>query len=172
MKCDKVKELLTTDYIDGELNGATEKLVKQHLESCVSCRVFEAAVQKSAVKPLKAAAQKEPPAYVWERIKQAVYEEKSSGVFSGLKERLGELFAAPRLRLVAVTVAMVVIVFAFVGYQRYADQRALDMYIDEQVSFLSDLSNGSINGGEDYLEMGDELDNFAVTRNFFKGRVV
>jgi len=109
---------------------------------------------------------------VWERIKQAVYEEKSSGVFSGLKERLGELFAASRLRLVAVTVAMVLIVSAFVGYQKYADQRALDMYIDEQASFLSDLNNGGINGGEDYLEMGDELDNFTAARNFFKGRVV
>jgi len=172
MRCDKVKELLMTDYIDGELDGATEKLVRQHLESCVECRAFEAAVQKSAVKPLKAATQKRPPAYVWERIRREVYEEKSSIAFGSLKERLGELFAVPRLRLVAVTVAMVLIVSAFVGYQRYADQRALDTYIDEQVSFLSDLSNGGIDGGEDYLEMGDELDNFTAARNFFKGRVV
>ena len=64
MRCDKVKELLMTDYIDKELDGAAEKLVRQHLESCAACRAFEAAVQKSAIKPLKAAAQKSPPAYV------------------------------------------------------------------------------------------------------------
>lgn len=172
MRCDKVKELLMTDYIDGQLDGQTEKLVRQHLESCAACRAFEASVRKSAVEPLKAAAQKRPPAYVWERIRREVYEEKSSAAFGGLKERLGELFAVPRLRLAAVTVAMVVIVFAFVGYQRYADQRALDTYIDEQASFLSDLGNGGIGAEEDYLEMGDELDNFAAAGNFLKGRVV
>ena len=54
MRCDKIRELLAADYIDGELDPGTMGLVEAHLVSCASCKAFESAVRQAAVAPLRA----------------------------------------------------------------------------------------------------------------------
>lgn len=155
MKCDKVRRLLMTDYIDGELDAPAEKLVREHLAACAPCRELERSVRTAAVTPLRAAARPEPPPHVWSRVREALSEEKAPRVaYADLAGGLRRLFALPQMRLAAVTAAMIVLVAAFV-IRHYAEERALDLYIEDQMAVLSDGGAGANGTGtvEDYLSV-------------------
>ncbi len=144
MKCDKVRELLMTDYIDAELDTGTEQLVREHLAACADCRGLECEVREAGVRGLAGAKRPEPPPYVWNRIREALSAEqparsRSADFIRGLRH----VFALPQMRLAVVTAAMVVIVVAF-AVRQHIEERALDLYLEEQATFLSDLgTNGN-----------------------------
>ena len=163
MRCEEIRSLLMTDYIDGELDAKTEALVKEHLASCAACRAFEEEVSAVTVTPFKAAKVVAPPERVWTGIKNRIDKESEPyTIFDRLRDLLEALFVLPRMRVAVAAIATVVIVFALMGYQRYAQERSLDMYIEEGASYLYQLS---ANGSEDTNDL------FGVG-NFYEGNSV
>ena len=53
MRCERIQELLLTDYTDTEASEALRGEVAEHLASCASCRAFARTVSEKAVMPFK-----------------------------------------------------------------------------------------------------------------------
>jgi len=47
MKCDKIKDMIASSYIDGECAVQERSLIEAHLKVCASCRDFHAAVMQT-----------------------------------------------------------------------------------------------------------------------------
>lgn len=134
MNCEEIREMLLTDYIDGELDADAALVVKRHLASCGSCRAFEASVREAAVEPFKEAPVVAPPAHIWKGIENAI----------GRETPARRPFAFPRSVFVAATVAMLIVAAAVVARIRYAEQRDLGLYVAEEMLSLSSLGeNGA-----------------------------
>lgn len=74
-KCDYFRDLILTDYIDGELDKNAAGGLEGHLLDCSDCRVFLKEVKNSAVQPWKQARHQTPPAELWDAIKQSIEQE-------------------------------------------------------------------------------------------------
>jgi len=145
MNCEKVRELLLTDYVDRELDADTAALVGAHLARCASCKAFEATVLHAAVEPFKAAAPSTPPAHVWKRIERAIASEPKRRVF----------LAFPKPVFVMATVTMLVVAIALFARAQDAERRSLAHYVAEEMLFLSpSYDDGAPVGDEDLYGLG------------------
>ena len=75
MKCEDIKKVILTDYVDGELRGRKIKLVEKHLSECAECRKLLDELKRSAVDPLRKNEYLKPPETVWAGIKEQLEEE-------------------------------------------------------------------------------------------------
>lgn len=82
MNCSKFRDIIITDYVDGELDEQGKQEIDRHLQSCAACRSFAAAVSKITVDSLRKAEMEEPPAFLWARIKSHLEQDSHH---SGLK---------------------------------------------------------------------------------------
>ena len=158
MRCDKVKELLMTDYVDGEMDAGSRDAVREHLKSCRDCRELEGAVTatKSSIHGIKRA---QPPPYLWERIKDALAGEeiKAPGPIGKTAIVLRDLLFGSRYvfaRATAVALVILVIVFAGLAVQRHYMSNG--MTPQEISSFLSlDINGESAENG-----LGTEIEEY------------
>ena len=124
-RCARYKELILTDYMDGELDRATQEEVEKHLETCVSCRELKESLLKQASEPLRRAEKVNPPEYIWYNIRERIAsseEQAAQGALAALRERLSRVFAIPRPVLAAAAVMVLVIglmVARFAMYSQY-----------------------------------------------------
>lgn len=68
MKCNKYRDIIITDYVDGELDERKKQEIDRHLQDCAACRAFTAAVSAVTIEPLRKTSPEEPPAFLWTRI--------------------------------------------------------------------------------------------------------
>ena len=68
MKCNNFRDIIITDYVDGELDEQGKQEIGRHLQDCPACRAFAAAVRSMAVDPLRQTAPEETPPFLWTRI--------------------------------------------------------------------------------------------------------
>jgi anti-sigma factor RsiW len=139
MNCEKIKELILTDFTDGSLNEKMQKQVSLHLSSCVNCQEFAKTVSKIAIEPFKNAQKINPPDYLWYRIKDRIASQKPRPAFSGLFKNLQVLFH-PRPAFALVTIAVVVII-ASVFFQPYIRGEEINLYLNDQMDFVSHLGH-------------------------------
>jgi anti-sigma factor RsiW len=133
MRCEEVRELLLSDYIDGELDAAAAALVKEHVGACASCAALEARVRGQAVAPFRAAREAAPPKRVWKAVERRITGPAArGGVFAGLGGALRGFFALPQLRPAIAAAAVALIAAFLIGYQRYDSERSIAMYIEEE----------------------------------------
>ena len=71
-KCDYFKDLILTDYIDGELDKNSAGNLESHLLDCSDCRVFFKEVKDNAALPFQQALRQPAPAQLWDTIKQSI----------------------------------------------------------------------------------------------------
>ncbi len=142
MRCKKIRELILTDYIDGELDSGVSEKIESHLASCEGCRkVKEEASGVTA--SLRGSARLDPPETLWAGIKEAIEEEnaaKENDVFFGIREFLAAKKPVLAVMATAFAIAAVVLVKSYVY-----DPLVLNAYMVEQMEFLDYLDNG--NGG-------------------------
>ncbi len=81
MNCDEAKSRLNSFY-DGELNGAEQELVAQHVEQCPSCAAELAALARldRTSRQLRAL---EPPSELWDRIAKQLASGGSNSIERG-----------------------------------------------------------------------------------------
>jgi anti-sigma factor RsiW len=163
MRCEEIRSLLMTDYIDGQLDPGKETRVKEHLAGCSACRAFEESVRAITVTPFKEAKLVSPPERVWREIERRIAKKSASySILEKLRDILDAIFVLPRMRVAVAAITAAVMIFALIGYQSYAKERSLEIYIEEEVSFLSQLTANGVEDKNDYLEIG----------NFFQGTAV
>lgn len=69
MNCQKIREVILTDYIDNELEEKTQTKIKNHLANCPACRNVEKALKAMIVEPLRNSESFNPPAVLWSKIR-------------------------------------------------------------------------------------------------------
>jgi len=77
-KCDHVKDLILTDYIDGQVDKNIAGEIENHLLDCNDCRVFLKEVKSSVIFPLSQIQRLPVPAELWDRIKQNIEDENQA----------------------------------------------------------------------------------------------
>lgn len=82
MDCSKFRDIIITDYVDGELDEREKQEIDRHLQDCAACRSFAAAVSAVTIEPLRKTTPEEPPAFLWTRIQSRLEQDHSR---SGLK---------------------------------------------------------------------------------------
>jgi len=149
MRCERIQDLILSDYIDGQVDESNRRLVAEHIEGCSACREFEAAVRAKAVEPFKDARKAEVPVYLWEGIRRKIAAEgRTTGVLTGvamtLRRGLEGLLRIPKPAVAFAFVAVLII--AIVIAQPYFEKGAIDNYINDQVDFMANLDSDDANG--------------------------
>lgn len=98
-KCDHIKDLILTDYIDGELDKNAAQVLESHLLDCVDCRAFFKEVKNNVGAPFQQISPEPVPAGLWDAIKEGIeYESQAAhNPLAGFIEKLKGLFVFPRL---------------------------------------------------------------------------
>ena len=71
-KCEQFKDLILTDYIDGELKKDLSVSLEAHLLDCSECRDFLREVKSNAVTPFMQIQRQPVPAELWDAVKQGI----------------------------------------------------------------------------------------------------
>ncbi|HPS20494.1 MAG TPA: zf-HC2 domain-containing protein [Candidatus Omnitrophota bacterium] len=108
MNCDRIKEIILTDYIDGEMKEEQKKFIDRHLSGCADCRNFYETVKTDAKDVFQGAERPELPEAVWQKVKTAIIEKqiKSENPVRRFWESLSDLLVIPRPVVAVATVAV------------------------------------------------------------------
>jgi hypothetical protein len=101
-KCDHFKDLILTDYLDGELDKDSTGNLENHLLDCTECRAFLKEVKNNAVIfPVSCSANvlhQPVPGELWDAIKQNIeHDSQVSSPFPDFVVKLKGLFVFPRM---------------------------------------------------------------------------
>jgi predicted anti-sigma-YlaC factor YlaD len=146
MDCERIREIISSDYIDGELNEKLKRQIQAHLSACDECRAFEMSLRKIAVEPFKNLKEIRPPDSIWERIKENIITEQSrhkESVFTYLRNYLRPFFNVPKPVFATIVVAVFVITASLV--MSLSQEIRMNSYFQEQEEFLSSLE---VNAGD------------------------
>ena len=148
MDCDKIKDLLMTDYIDGRLSGTLYEQVRAHLKACKQCSQFEQTLLHTVKEPFAGLSEIPPPDSVWENIREDIIraeEARSKGILAGLKDYLQGLFRLPRPAFAFAAALLIFIITAGITNLALYSRKTVNVYVQEQGDFLSSLDTGEEN---------------------------
>ncbi len=149
MKCEKIQELILTDYFDGNMDLIQEEKLKEHLKVCSSCREFLKVANETSIEPfIKAERNHMSQEVVWSRVKENIAKEK---VFSdelihqpSLWYQLKVAFSFPRPAFVfgtMLTVMLIVMVFNRGDLYRQEELVDLGESGESEVEYVNYLLN-------------------------------
>ncbi|MHB9154955.1 MAG: anti-sigma factor family protein [Endomicrobiales bacterium] len=75
MNCEKIRDIILTDYIDNELDAAARKETEDHLGRCAGCRAFRDSVMAAAA-PFRKARQVPVPGTLWFSLREGLERER------------------------------------------------------------------------------------------------
>lgn len=137
--CQKIKDLILTDYIDGQLPQDQKKEVSAHLTFCVSCQKFADETAKTLIIPFSEAVPEKVPSHLWENIKSKIQEETPQEAPSFVERFLGA-FGYPKFAPILVTVVLLSVVGSWSVHNLQVKQ-AQDK---DQVQYISGLLESEI----------------------------
>ena len=141
MNCEKIQELILTDYLDGQLDAKCKDLVDQHLAGCPGCKEFSGIVGRSVFEPFLKAESLRPPEQVWFSIKENIAAEQPgrSNVFANFLENFQNSVRIPRPAIAFVTAMTLVIVVGTLT--RFASHAPVNT--NEQVEYMAQMIDAS-----------------------------
>jgi len=95
-KCEEIKSLILTDYIDGCAERKASEELESHLLDCLDCRSFFKEVKNTVGMPFQQSAVQPVPAALWAAVRENLEQEKANPLADFL-DRLKELLVFPRL---------------------------------------------------------------------------
>ncbi len=97
-KCEHFKDLILTDYLDGELDKNLAESLESHLLDCGDCRAFFKDVKNNASLPFQKVSQQPVPAELWSAIKQKIEnQDQAANPLEVILDKLKGLIVFPRL---------------------------------------------------------------------------
>ncbi|MCB4792550.1 MAG: zf-HC2 domain-containing protein [Elusimicrobia bacterium] len=100
MQCDKVRDILITDYIDYELDQDSRKEIEGHLIQCPECLAFKDELINNVKMPFKGKLEAAPPGFIWDKIRTAI---EKDGLNAGIVN-IGEMLSFFRPQWINVSV--------------------------------------------------------------------
>ena len=164
MKCDKIQELILTDYIDGQLDSSAKQDIETHLRECSKCREFLLAAEKTTI-PFNELDKVRAPEHIWQAIKSAIEQKRQpfvSNVVVDFVRNIKSFIILPKPRLAIISALVMIVLATVIAGQNLSNKTMIiDDYLSEQVLFLESLNQGAINGdSEDYLNLGTSIEEF------------
>ena len=163
MKCEEIKNLIASDYIDGELDEVAREKVVRHLEICSECRQYEKTVRRVAVEPMRSVTTSSAPESIWHQIRRELAQERPGGFFAVLRGARQGPFRFSRAAVATVSLAAAILIAVLLvrlphtpisGKEpSYADPEGVNGYIREQfltLSYMGVNGTGSADNGSDY----------------------
>ena len=135
MSCEKIKDLILSDYSDGRISEKLEKQITEHLNSCENCREFAQAVKKTAIEPFRKAEKIKAPDYLLSRIKDKITSQEQRPALGGLLDNLRIVFQ-PRPAFTLATVAAVVILVLVITTSDLYNGNGVNEYLSEHMDSL------------------------------------
>ena len=162
MNCREIRDMILTDYLDGEQWEERSIEVEKHLTACSACRDFATQVKEKTVLPLQ---QSKPiqvdEEVIWQNIKAEIETEDRPlegyrpSFFASWAEHLRAFWGRPKVvwsfARVALLLAIMVLQFKVVYDGRMAKQKAAQeevqylAYVVEE--FMFEESNGDETNG-------------------------
>ncbi len=142
MKCKKVKELILTDYLDGQANEEQKKNIEKHLSNCELCREYVLAVRKTAFNPFINAERQNPPEAVWHKIKEQIKDEQLQGLtmpFADLVRRIKSFAFAPKPALAFATIVIVIFVAVIIMKLPSENSEVVKVDTEKQIECMNYL---------------------------------
>ena len=164
MNCERIQELILTDYLDKELNPSTAAQVEAHLSFCTECKEFLNAA-KQTVSPLSFAPKQEfDQEKVWQNIKEQIESEHQpvvlSNPISDFISKLKESIVMPRPALLfSVLTVVVLTTTVFVRSVHHVDtnKSGANSTDSSLVYIVDDLAE---NLGEDNADYGTSIEEY------------
>jgi anti-sigma factor RsiW len=149
MKCDKIKDILLTDYIDKEAKPAIAREIEGHLAGCKECREFYDTLKEKVVVPFKELRPMEAPENMWDAIKMKIENDSAAEEHPGILAIFSSAMPIRRAIFAAASVGFAVILLSGAHVWRLYDRGLSQKYMELQVQYLSgaDTDDASDNGG-------------------------
>lgn len=152
MNCERIQDLILTDYLDDQMDKSQKKYLEEHLSSCPQCMEFARIAKKAAFEPFVNAEKLSPPGSVWSNIQGSILAEQQgrTNFLVNLLDRFGWGSPIPRPAFAFASVMiMVLLVGTLTEYKIHQRVSA-----KEQIEYLSSLTNpsetSSGNGGQGF----------------------
>ncbi len=117
MKCDKVQELILTDYLDGQVNKEQKMNIEEHIASCLHCKEYELAARETVITPFNRVEKLRPPEATWDKIRNQIEEEQiqeRANPFADLIRGIKSVLYIPKPAFAIALVAVVLLVIVTV----------------------------------------------------------
>ena len=151
MNCERIQDLILTDYFDGVLESNVRKELEAHLANCPQCLDFAKAARKTAFESFEGASKAAPPANVWERVEERLQEENAPSQVESPSwlENLKSVFSLPRPALV---LAAVLVLFVAAGtMDQIRSRKALNRSSVEYIAALIEsATDDTVNDNDDF----------------------
>jgi hypothetical protein len=164
MKCEHVKELILTDYSDGQLEKAQKTQLEEHLTVCRDCREYELLTRTATVEPFDNLERHSPPEAAWTRIREQIEEEQlqeNGNPFHDLIRRIKALLYIPKpvFAVTAATVLLLVVitVLKFPSEDRNFIKGNSDSQVECINYLMSVFDQETMNGNDDFGTSIEEL---------------
>lgn len=154
MKCEKIREIILTDYLDGQLGRSGQEDIALHLSQCPACSAFALKAKQATIEPFAQHQPCEPPADLWQEIKSALGPKQERSALKTWAENLLRIIFQPRpIFALSSTLAVILIGLVLIGspqfFHRLANQRSAETYLQDQAEFFASDSDLGLNGGLD-----------------------
>jgi len=156
MRCEKIQELLLTDYLDGRMTGTQKEQVDQHLRGCLTCRDLLAQARRTAIDLFTEIQPQRLPDSVRQTIMSQVREAQASRGcrwFRNLREIFSPASVVPGWAVTAIVCLIIAGTGVGVFGARQAKQNA-------RIMFLADLAAWSTPAADRAFSYGTALEEY------------
>ncbi len=166
MKCEDVKELILTDYLDEQLGKEQKTQIEKHLAICRDCKEYELLTRTAVVDPFNNVKRHNPPEAAWHKIREQIEKEKlprqgPTSSFADLINRVKTFLYIPKPAFVATTIAVLLLVVVTVIKLQPEDQKIVKVSPEKQIEcimyLISVFDQETINGNDDLGTSIEEL---------------
>ncbi|MCM8812926.1 MAG: zf-HC2 domain-containing protein [Candidatus Omnitrophica bacterium] len=158
MRCNAMRELILTNYVDGCMSEKEERRFRRHVEACSACREFAVSACQVAGEPFAGMPHEKTPAGLWASVQKALREDSAPRKWSRWAAAIERSVFWLRCRAAAPALASIFLMLAYFAVQRYVFPVASIQSADA-VEYLADILGYAENGEYATEGYGTELEN-------------
>jgi len=156
-KCDHIKDLILTDYMDGELDQDLKHNVESHLLDCSDCRTFLKEVKENSIIPFNKDTQLPVPPQLWDAVKEGIAKQgHASDPIADFIDRIKEMIVFPKLVPVFATLMLML----FVGSVTLNNMQFQQAQATEQGEYLVSLLSITNPAQVENNDLGTPIEHF------------
>ncbi len=165
MKCEYVKELILTDYLDGQLGKEQKAQIEKHLTICKGCKEYELLTRTAVVEPFNNMERHNPPEATWNKIREQIEEElplqEPTNSFADLINRVKTFLYIPKPAFVVTSIIVLLLVVITVIKLPTEEQKIVKVNPESQIEcityLMSVFDQETMNGNDDFGTSIEEL---------------